>query len=142
MKEKERFTLDELSTLASVTTRTARYYIQLGLVSKPLGSGRGAHYDKTHLEQLLQVKKWSDAGLSLDRIGELLSGQDQKPVPPARPKKPGDVQVWSHLHVADGLEVMIEPERASLSPEQVREFTRKVMALYNDMADKETDQGD
>jgi hypothetical protein len=32
--------------------------------------------------------------------------------------------------VADGLEIVIEPGRAQLSPEQVREFTRGVMALY------------
>ena len=77
--------------------------------------------------------------MSLERIGELLSGEDQKPVPPTRPKSPGDVEVWSHLYVADGLEMMIEPEKAGLSPEQVREFSRKVMSLYNVMIDKEKD---
>jgi len=135
MKDKQRFTLDELSTLADVPVRTARYYIQMGLLAKPLGAGRGAHYDQTHLEQLLQVKKWSEAGLSLERIGELLSGNDDMVVPPARGRKPGDVEVWSHLHVSDGLEIHIEPSRASLSPEQVRAFSRKVMALYEEMKD-------
>ena len=66
------FTLADLCTLADVSLRTARYYVQLGLVDRPDGETRAARYNARHLEQLLQVKKWSDAGVSLERIRDLL----------------------------------------------------------------------
>ena len=40
----ERFSIDELSTLAGVTPRTVRYYIAEGLVDRPEGEKRGSHY--------------------------------------------------------------------------------------------------
>jgi DNA-binding transcriptional MerR regulator len=108
--------------------RTVRYYVQNGLVDKPEGETRAARYGASHLEQVLQIKKWTEAGVSLERIKGLLHG-DVPPVP-ALAKKSGAVEVHSHLHVADGLEIVIEPTRAQLSPAQVRQFTRGVMALY------------
>jgi DNA-binding transcriptional MerR regulator len=128
MKDDKQFSLNELSALVDLPGRTIRYYIQSGLLNKPLGKGRGAHYDASHVEQLLQIKKWSDAGISLERIGELLLG-DTPDIPP-RQKKPGDIEVWSHLHISDGIELKIEPSRAGLSPEQVRVLSTQVMALY------------
>ena len=67
--------LDELAALVDLPKRTVRYYIQLGLVDRPDGETRAARYGTRHVEQLLQVRKWSDAGVSLERIRELLSGE-------------------------------------------------------------------
>jgi hypothetical protein len=41
------------------------------------------------------------------------------------------VEVWSHLVVADGVELVLEPGRAALSPEQVRAFFRAVTTAYH-----------
>ena len=41
--------------------------------------------------------------MSLERIRELLAG-GEAPVPP-RPRAAGTVEVWSHLVVADGIEI-------------------------------------
>ena len=120
--------LDELSTLAGVTPRTVRYYIAQGLLDRPAGEKRGSHYLRRHLEQLLLIRRWTDAGLGLDRIRELLSGAP--PDPPRRTVPPGSVEVWSRVTVADGLEVHLEPGRAGLSPEQARAFLRGITALY------------
>ena len=128
----QQHTLNELCVLADLPIRTMRYYVQQGLVDRPEGETRAARYGARQLEQVLQIKKWSAAGVSLDRIRELLHGQEA-PVPP-RARQPGSVEVCSHLHVADGLEIVIEPGRAGLSPEQVRQFTRGVMAIYADIA--------
>ena len=128
MSNPDQHTLSELCVLADLPVRTVRYYVQNGLVDKPLGETRAARYGAKQLEQVLLIKKWTAAGVSLDRIRELLQGEDA-PVP-ARVRKAGSVEVWSHLYVADGLEVVIEPGRAQMSPEQVRAFTRGVMALY------------
>jgi len=122
------FSLDELCTLTDLTKRTVRYYVQIGLVNRPEGETRAAKYSPQHLEQLLLVKKWTASGVSLDRIRELLQG-GSAPVP-ERGRVPGSIEVCSHLHVADGVELVIEPTRAGLTPEQLRHFVRAVMSAY------------
>jgi DNA-binding transcriptional MerR regulator len=121
-------TLDELCTLVELPTRTVRYYIQLGLVDRPDGETRAARYGRRHVDQLLQIRKWTGAGLSLERVRELLHGAE--PVVPPRPRGPGTVEVWSHLVVADGLELTVEPSRAGLSPEQLRVFLDAIADAY------------
>ena len=123
------FTLDEIAALAELPRRTVRYYIQSGLVDRPQGIGKGASYAQHHVEQLLLVRKWQLAGLSLERIGEVLTQQSGGPLPPT-PRRAGTVEVWSHLVVADGVELTLEPGRAGLSPEQVRAFARGVANLF------------
>ncbi|HEY4375449.1 MAG TPA: MerR family transcriptional regulator [Burkholderiales bacterium] len=136
MNEKT-YTLDEIAALAELPRRTVRYYIQSGLIARPEGAGKGAFYTPKHLDQLLQVRKWQLAGLSLERIGELLHRDDAAgPLPPA-PRRPGTVEVWSHLVVADGLELTLEPGRAGLSPEQVRAFFRAVTTAYSQIKESE-----
>ena len=124
----ERYSIDELATLAGVTPRTVRYYIAEGLLDRPEGEKRGAHYLRRHLEQLLLIRRWTDAGLSLERVRELIAGAPEDP--PRQRAMPGSVEVWSRVTVADGLEVHLEPGRAGLTPEQVRSFIRGVAALY------------
>jgi DNA-binding transcriptional MerR regulator len=122
------FSLDELCALTDLSKRTVRYYVQLGLVSRPEGETRAAKYTPQHLEQLLLIKKWTAAGVSLDRIRELLQGG---PAPvPDRGRRPGSLEVCSHLHITEGIELVIEPTRAGLSPEQLRSFVRSVMQAY------------
>jgi DNA-binding transcriptional MerR regulator len=126
-----RYSIDELAALAELPRRTVRYYIQQGLVARPAGGEkRSAYYTTGHLEQLLTIRKWQQAGLSLERIRELLAGPAEGVLPPPRPRGAGTVEVWSHLVVTDGLEVTLEPSRAGLSPEEVRAFFRGVSALY------------
>ena len=135
------FTLDELSALAELPRRTVRYYIQIGLLERPAGVGRGAHYGQRHVEQLVEIRKWTRAGLSLERIRELLSpAADGMPVPPPRPRRPGSVEVWSHIILGDGVELMVEPKRAGLSPEQVRALTQGVSALFERIRSDEEEE--
>ena len=129
MQDEKTFTLDEIASLAELPRRTVRYYIQSGLIDRPQGVGKGSYYTQRHLEQLLLVRKWQLAGLSLERIGELLKQQDTGPLPPT-PRRAGTVEVWSHLVVADGVELTLEPGRAGLTPEQVRAFFRAVTQAY------------
>lgn len=129
MNEKDTYTLDEIAALAELPRRTVRYYIQTGLVDRPEGAGKGAWYTARHVEQLLLVRKWQLAGLSLERIGELLRQPSSGLVPPT-PRRPGTVEVWSHLVVADGIELTVEPGRAGLTPEQVRALFRAVTQAF------------
>ena len=123
-------TVDDLARLTETPVRTIRYYIQIGLIDRPVGEKRNAYYTAQHADQLLTIRKWQVAGLSLERIKEILSEPSSGLLPPGKPRAPGTLEVWSHLIVADGVELTIEPGRANLSPEQLRSFARGVMALY------------
>lgn len=122
------FSLDELCSLTDLSKRTVRYYVQMGLVNRPDGETRAAKYSSQHLEQLMLIKKWTAAGVSLDRIHELLRGE--APPVPSRPKARGQIEVCSHVYVAEGIELVIEPGRSGLSPEQLREIVKGLMLLH------------
>lgn len=116
-----RFSLEELSGLTGLKARTIRFYIQEGVVVRPEGIRRGAWYTERHLEQLLAIRRWQAAGLSLERIRDLVQRRaDDVAAPPTERRRPGDIAVWSHVALAEGLELLIEPGRAGLSPEQLR----------------------
>ena len=132
------YSLDELATFAGLPRRTVRYYIQLGHVDRPIGETRAAHYPAAHLDQLLTVQKYARAGLALDRIGELLRAPT---VPPPMPvPRAGTVEVRSHLTLADGVELVVEPGRAGLTPEQVRRLFQETLALYARVIQEKTDE--
>ena len=126
--EDKKYTFEELCALSGLSTRTLRYYIQIGLVDKPIGQTRAAHYLSSHLEKILRIKQLSEAGISLERIRDVLSG-GSLPLP-ERNKRPGQVEVRSHLWVTDGIELEVSPETAGLSPEQLRQFLKGVLQAY------------
>jgi DNA-binding transcriptional MerR regulator len=135
------FTFDEICILTGLNSRKVRYYIQNNLVDRPEGTGKGAYYTHRHLEQLLAIRKWKDAGLSLERIQEILKDEKAaqgigKPVPPPRRKQEGAVEVWSHLHITDGIELHIEPESSGLSPDQIRSLFREILKQYKKIKDR------
>ena len=140
--QEEKFTIDALCLHVGMNKRKVRYYIQRGFVDRPEGTGKGAYYTSTHLQQLLSIRKWKKAGLSLERIQELFAVekniiQSGKPLPPPRLKKQGEIEVWSHQFIDDGVELHIEPNRAGLSPEQVRDLFRKISDQYRIIKKKE-----
>jgi len=137
-KATKRFSLDELCSLTDVSKRTVRYYMQTGLVDRPIGQKKAAHYTEQHLEQLLFICKWKNSGLSLDRIGKLLK-QQTEPEDLLPRKKLGDIEIRSHLTVSQGVELQIEPSQAGLDSEQVRELFKGVMALYEQIKNKGED---
>lgn len=130
MKNEATYTLDDLCARTGLPVRTVRYYIQMGLVDRPQGGGRGAYYSQRHLDQLLEVLNLQRKGMSLEAIREFGTRAASARAVPAAPRGAGDVEVWTHLHVEDGVELHIEPGRAGLSPEQVRSLFGEVLALY------------
>ena len=132
------FTLDELCALTDLPKRTVRYYMQIGLVDRPIGETRAAHYLSRHLEQLLRIRQLTEAGVSLERIREVLAGGDT-PVP-VRQRRPGAIEVRSHLYVAPGIELQISPEEAGMGPEQVRALISAVMQAFQTIKEKNDEQ--
>jgi DNA-binding transcriptional MerR regulator len=130
MTAANRHTLEELSTLVDIPKRTVRFYVENGVVDRPEGAKKGAFYTQKHVEQLLEIKKWQKAGLSLERIKSLLGDEaGGAPVPPPKQRQPGDVEVWSHIYIQDGVELRIEPKRSGLSPEQVSRISQALQSL-------------
>ena len=131
------YSLNDLCRLSALPVRTVRYYIQIGLLNKPLGEKRGAYYTQHHLDQLLRIVELSQAGVSLDRIRQVLQGADA-PVGPAT-RKLGAVQVRSHICLGPGLELQVTPEEARLSPAQLRAFIAAVTQAIQDIQDANND---
>ena len=73
--EDKKYTFEELCAISELSSRTLRYYIQIGLLDKPIGQTRAAHYLSFHLEKILRIKQLTVAGISLERIREVLSGE-------------------------------------------------------------------
>ena len=123
------FTLDQLCTLADCPKRTVRYYVQLGLVDRPVGETRAARYGRRHLEQLLQIRQLTESGVSLERIRDVLGGAT--PPVPLRTRAPGSVQLRSHVLLAPGVELQIDPEEAGMPAERLHDFVRAVMNQWS-----------
>ncbi|MDR2215425.1 MAG: helix-turn-helix domain-containing protein [Nevskiaceae bacterium] len=118
---------DELAALSGLPRRTIRYYIQLGLVDRPVGETRAAHYGWQHLSRLLRIRELTEQGHSLDQIARLLDGPE--PAPHAGPA-PGTICVQSQVHLAPGLALTIDPGIANLSSQQVRALARDVLDVW------------
>src|SRR5262245_21526812 len=123
------YSADDLANLAGLPRRTIRYYIGLGLIDRPIGETRGAHYTREHLRQLLEIRRLTEQGLSLDRVREVLHHKAEPPTEP-RARRPGDVEVKSHVHVAPGVDIVIAPRTAARTPEQLRRFARETRAAF------------
>ena len=121
----QRFTLEDLCSLTDLSKRTVRYYMQIGLVDRPEGETKGAYYPTRHLDQLVQVKRLAQAGVNLERIKEVLDGA-QAPVPPRQPE-PGDIAVKSHVHIAPGIELTIDPQQSGLTSEEIRKLVKSIV---------------
>jgi len=135
------YSLDELCALVELPKRTVRYYIQSGLLDRPDGLNRGARYGRGHVERLLFIRKWQQAGLSLERIRELVA-EPSGAIPPARRRGPGTIEVWSHLVIREGIELHVEPTISGLSPEQLRLFLQRVQAAYDDIEEQNQERKD
>jgi len=125
--------LEALSQLSGLPVRTIRYYIARGLVARPEGEKRGAYYTQRHLEQLVAIRRWQEAGLSLERIAELLTAPPPD-VAALKVMRAGSVSVRSHIHVAPGIELSIDPELAHLSPARLRALTRALLEAWQRIA--------
>jgi DNA-binding transcriptional MerR regulator len=125
--EEKNYTLEQLSSLTGLTRRTVRYYIQIGLVPRPQGEGRGAFYTGLHLESLLEIKMLTGSGFSLEAIG-LMKQEKTDPFPRPSSRPWGSAVVRSHFLLAPGVELQISPEESSLTSAEVRRLTQAVLA--------------
>ena len=125
METKKRYSIKELSALTDISLRTIRFYIQEGLVEKPLGQAKGAYYTDRHLQQLLTIRKYKEAGVSLERIAQILGEESSSPVDYRI--RPGRIRVLSHIDLMEGVELTIDPELSGLSQSDIRHLVREIL---------------
>jgi len=124
--------MKELSALVDMTARNIRFYIQEGVVDKPHGQNKGAYYTEKHLQQLLTVKKYKEAGVSLERIAQIIHEEEGGPAVDYR-IKPGNIEVVSRIHLMEGLELSINPERSGLTQADIRKLSRTILETIETM---------
>ena len=123
METDARYAIGDLARLAGVSRRTVRYYVQEGLIPAPLGVGRGNHYSREHLDEILRVKAMQEAGRTLD---EIRNG----PTPGARTKRRDretaaapERTLWRRLSLSPGVEIHIASHVRLPSPSRLQELT-------------------
>ena len=57
--------------------------------------------------------------------------------PPTSTRKPGSIEVKTHLYVMPGVEIQISAEEAGMSPEQIRMLLKEVMAATQRVMNKD-----
>ena len=136
------WSLGELADRMGLSRRAIRFYVQRGLLSPPLGLGRGRHYDERHLEALQRIQELQSAGHSLDAIGKILAGGE---VPaagaaevsmssaaaprPTRPRRELSAELWTRLRLAPGVELHFDASAHPTTEQllQVRQAVRRIL---------------
>ena len=133
----EHFSINQLSELTGFSVRSIRYYVQQGLLDKPEGVKRNAYYLRHHVEQLILIKKGQEAGYSLERIDQMIRRPETfKPVPE---QQAGALSVKTHIQLAQGVELVISPDQAGLSAEQLRRLAGQCIQSIQNLTEKNDD---
>ena len=75
--EHAEYTIDELSRLTRLPTRTIRFYQSKGALPHPELRGRVAYYGPKHIERLKLIGSLQDRGLRIRAIRDLLAQADK-----------------------------------------------------------------
>lgn len=124
-------------------TRTARYYCTLGILDRPLLSGRQARYGKRHVLQLLAIKGLQSLSMPLSQIQAKLYGMSDSELIAVieslartrETREPADAlprpAYWKEVVVEPGLKVQMEAGFSSrLSKEELhRQIMLALQAL-------------
>jgi len=71
------YTISRLAEIAGISTRTLRYYDELGLLSPARISSNGYRiYGQEEIDRLQQILFYRELGVPLDKIKEILSSKD------------------------------------------------------------------
>jgi DNA-binding transcriptional MerR regulator len=121
--EDVRYAIGDLAELGGVSRRTVRYYVQEGLLPAPFGVGRGNHYGREHLEQLLRVKTLQESGRTLEEIRDALGTDGRRRrtavvLPTVQP----DRTLYRRITLAPGVELHVASDVRLPSPGQLLEL--------------------
>ncbi|MBF0449806.1 MAG: MerR family transcriptional regulator [Candidatus Magnetomorum sp.] len=139
LKEKETYSIDDLTTMTGINKRNIRYYIQKGIIDNPFGQGKGAYYTDDHLEQLNETIKWKKVGLPLERIQSIVRGLvsgDKKHVPDLPSNVIAENELWSRFIIENGIELNMSTTRSPFNPDECREIQKRIIQLIKDFKEE------
>jgi DNA-binding transcriptional MerR regulator len=126
-----RYAIGDLAELADVSRRTVRYYVQEGLLPAPFGVGRGNHYGREHLDQLLKVKALQESGRTLVEIRRLLHGKGRETARADSVAEQGvERTAYRRLTLAPGVELHVAGDVRLPSPAKLSELAAWCRALF------------
>lgn len=125
--DKSYYTLTELAEETGLSVRTIRYYISRGLLDGPVVAGRGAAYEKRHLDRLHEIQQLQAAGHMLAEIGAV-NKQVEIPAP----------QTWWQYTVADGVVISV---RSDLSPWHLKRIQKLIAEAAATFTKEENEDG-
>jgi len=122
--DERRWSLAQLEEESRVPARTIRYYIARGILTPPLGAGRGAAYGQEHLERLARIKELQRQGLTLSEVGWQLDGsKDEKPLP--------EPWAWFSYQLTADVIVMVRPDVGPWRLKRVRKLISQMAVQLN-----------
>jgi DNA-binding transcriptional MerR regulator len=122
--DEPRYAIGDLADLGGVSRRTVRYYVQENLLPPPFGVGRGNHYGRAHLDQLLRVKALQESGRTLDEIRRDIQPRGQRVnVVEAAVEPPLSRTLWRRLTLAPGVELHVSRDVRLPAPGKLAELT-------------------
>jgi len=72
------YRIGEIAAATEVSTRTIRYYEELGLLSPARTSGGARRYSDAHIERVRRVRELQDlVGFNLDEIRKIIGAEDR-----------------------------------------------------------------
>ena len=125
MPDEPRYAIGDLADLGGVSRRTVRYYVQENLLPPPFGVGRGNHYGRAHLDQLLRVKALQESGRTLDEIRREVQprGQRANVAVEAAVEPQLSRTLWRRLTLAPGVELHVSRDVRLPAPGKLAELT-------------------
>lgn len=127
------YTISELADAAGLSRRTVRFYVQQRLLPPPIGEGRGAHYDASHLERLKRIGELQAGGYSLEAIRRILEGKQAaaEPIPAEVRETAGkwSAELWTRVTIAEGVELHLDATRRQVEVGQLAEIRRAVVEI-------------
>lgn len=123
------YSIEQLVELTGFARRTIRFYIQQGLVEAPFGARKTPRYTQKHVEQLLKVRQYKEAGINLKRIAQLLNSGSDSNAGQEFIDKAGSVSLISRIHVGNGITLDIDRNQCSLNDDHIRNLASEIHSL-------------
>jgi DNA-binding transcriptional MerR regulator len=121
-------TLRELSEKTGITLRTIRFYISKGLMEGPVGQGRAAYYNDSHLKTLRRITDLKESGKVISEI--------KREIYPAEVEVTQPQAIWSY-QISNDVTVQV---KADASPWRARRIQRALRELSQVLAEEEKEE--
>ena len=119
------YNIETLSELSGLTKRTVRYYIELGLLTPPIGSCRGSYYTESHLNRLDQIRRLSGQGVPLTQMKAIICAEASKN--DLSFKEEVESVRWERAVICEGVELSFKPN--SLNKQELCRISNFIQEL-------------